>query len=759
MNMKKVLRYLDKIYNLINKNSTLFIIIGFLFVNILFNYRVFWHELIFDKSKVGAIYGEVEATEYAMETIYRKLINFENPFTPFTTVLYPFEVDVVGSDPGFAFNLFFFRPFFSLHQSVAMVIVSGFLFGNIGMYLLLRRLKITKAISFIMALAFGYSTILTERLGHLNYLVVYLFPWFYFFLSIFFTTKKPYIKIISAIASVFFLILALWQNMYYFIMILISCGSLTLYYLWKLKFKVIDIVRKNILYMVPAVITGILLMYPWLRVLYETFIFSETPAPNGWGGAIEFSADVFGIFIPSDYNYYYGQFIPFFTRRIEFAQNIFENFTYPGVIILIGFFSVFLFFKRFSSKLKLQIIPYLLISVIFYILTLGPFLHIAGRWALTLEGIKVVVPLPFVLLHYIPFIGNIRSPGRFSVAMVFFAYIVVAYVLTGFLQSKSKKFKLVFLSVLFIIFIIDHRFPDTDVAPPHYIPQKIFTYIGNDPGQVSVLRIPFTVRDGFTYFGDYNSILVNEGQLIFKKPAIGGYSGRISNYIKIYYQHDPLLGYLGRLIDDSLATNPGIDNSVNINWDTINLDESKKTLDLLSIKYVIVENKFQRSKLVLPILSKLGFKEIIKDETVSLLVREPVNREFLNMDIKNTDHRRLLGLGWYDPEDNFRWTTKESSVLFKINKPQDLILQFTAASFYKNQPVTVYVNKKNAGTVNLTTEMSKHILHIDKKYIKDNINQIYFVFKNGYRPSEVANTNDQRSLAGKFESVRLIKKK
>jgi hypothetical protein len=176
MNMKKVISYLEKIYNLINKNSTLFIIIGFLFINILFNYRVFWHELIFDRSTVGGVYGEVEATEYAIETIYQKLIHFENPFTSFQTILHPFELDVVGTGPGFAFNILFFRPFLSLHQAVSMSVVFAFLFSNIGMYLFLRKLKIQKAISFILALAFAYTTILTERLGHLNYLIVYLFP-------------------------------------------------------------------------------------------------------------------------------------------------------------------------------------------------------------------------------------------------------------------------------------------------------------------------------------------------------------------------------------------------------------------------------------------------------------------------------------------------------------------------------------------------------------------------------------------------------
>jgi hypothetical protein len=68
-------------------------------------------------------------------------------------------------------------------------------------------------------------------------------------------------------------------------------------------------------------------MYPWLKVLYETLIFGETPTPSGWAGAIDFSAGSFRI-LYQEYNYYYGRFIPFY-KTIDFARNILKNFFYP----------------------------------------------------------------------------------------------------------------------------------------------------------------------------------------------------------------------------------------------------------------------------------------------------------------------------------------------------------------------------------------------------------------------------------------------
>jgi hypothetical protein len=55
------------------------------------------------------------------------------------------------------------------------------------------------------------------------------------------------------------------------------------------------------------------------------------------------------------------------------------------------------------------------------------------------------------------------------------------------------------------------------------------------------------------------------------------------------------------------------------------------------------------------------------------------------------------------------------------------------------------------------TELNTYSLPIGKEYLQTNINQTYFVFEKAYRPSEVSETNDQRSLAGKFESINLIK--
>ena len=58
----------------------LWIISGYVLVNIIFNYRVYWHQLIVDLSKTGAVWGEVQAYEWLTDKFYRTIIAGENPF-------------------------------------------------------------------------------------------------------------------------------------------------------------------------------------------------------------------------------------------------------------------------------------------------------------------------------------------------------------------------------------------------------------------------------------------------------------------------------------------------------------------------------------------------------------------------------------------------------------------------------------------------------------------------------------------------------
>lgn len=751
---------------IINKFEIIFVIFGYFIINLIFNYHIFWNQLYNDYSKIGGVYGEVQAYEWLTEKFYENLIAGHNPFGLIKNMLYPFGFNLGLVDAGNGLFFLPFKAFLSTHQSMSIIIALSLLMANIGMYLLLKKLNINKLLSFIIGAAFGYMTFLMPRGGHLSYWCHFLFPWFYLFIISFLTAKTKLKKILNIIGSSIVFVLTLWMNFYYFVMLLISIFCLLLFYfvfntkLFILKFK------KNLSYLLLKGIIIFILLIPWFIALYDMFIFDQVPRTNGWGGAIEFASDLFNYFLPSGYSNLFTKFpilIKPFSLLLKLytpnARSIFENFTYPGVIILFSFFILFLFYKKIKRDILKQLWPFLFTSIVFLILTLGPFLHVFGHWTLTVdEGIKIVIPLPYIILHYIPFLNNVRVPGRIIVAFIFFGYIVAGYILNYFIFTKVKKkiTRNLLLIFLFVIFFIDQQYyVDPNAPQPQIYPNKIYNIIKTDKEKSTVLEIPFTVRDGFTYFGDGDAFQMIIGESIHGKQVLGGYTGRIADYKKAYYQNNPLTGYFGRVIDGDYIKNPGIE-KINLDkWQKLDIAASKKAIDFLDLKYIITNDERKYMATLSADLKSLGFIKIKTENKYSLWQRSVKNNEFLYINLPDFFSSIYLGFGWQYPESEFRWADRRSSVMFKVINPRKMTLNFTAASFNKDQYVTIYLNKKKIGKLFLTQQMKKYELPISKKLDKD-INTIYFIFDNDFRPSDVIpGSQDKRQLSGKFSQIYL----
>ncbi|MEK7633234.1 MAG: hypothetical protein AAB437_00125 [Patescibacteria group bacterium] len=743
--------------------SWLLMIAGYVLVNIIFNYRVYWHQLVTDLSKSGAVWGEVQSYEWLTDKFYQTIMSGQNPFGLVQGILYPFNFHLGLTDAANGFYFLFLRPFFSAHQSMSIIVALSLLFANIGMYLLLRTLKFDKLIAFFIGLSYGYMTFLFPRGGHLNYWCIYLFPWFYYCLANLLQSDKKFVRILSSFGASLFFVLTLWLNFYYFVMLLISLFCLFLYYLSFKRQLFYEQIKKLWPYGILTFLLTAIFLVPWATGLYEAITFDEIPKTSGWGGAIEFASDLFNYFIPSGYGYYvskfpflYKPFLLFLKLFRSEARSIFENFTYPGVIILFSYFVLIFFLKKFDKKTKENIKPFLFTSIVFFILTLGPFLHVFGHWTLTVdEGIKIVIPLPYIILHYIPFLNNIRVPGRLIVGFIFFAYVVCAYLINYFLKNKSIHFKQIFFAIFLLVFIFDQRVADNIFPPPQVYPYKIFQTIKSDKEKVSVLEIPFTVRDGFTYFGNGDAIGMTIGESWHGKPAIGGYMGRVSDYKKNYYRLNPFFGYLGRLIDDSLYNNPIIDKDDLINWTDLDINKSRETIDFLSLKYIILNNEMLYAATLSAKLKELGFEKQMADKKFSLLKRISENKDFLSIDLGSENDINYLGMGWHNQEGNFRWSDKKNFVMFKTTKQKKYDLHFKAAAFNKDQLVTIYLNKKKISKVNISTAVKEYSVPINIKF-ETGINKVYFIFDGYFRPIDVIpGSLDERKISTKFLEIYL----
>lgn len=152
----------------------------------------------------------------------------------------------------------------------------------------------------------------------------------------------------------------------------------------------------------------------------------------------------------------------------------------------------------------------------FALLSLGPFIYIAG--------VNTHIPGPWSLLRYVPLIGAARTPTRFAVV----AALGVAILMAGALAALGRRYPQHRrqIAVTIGVLLLAELFPAPRTLYSGEIPQ-LYRTIAADPAPVRILQLPFGVRDGTFTAGNFTArYLFN--QTAHGKRLIGGYLSRIS---------------------------------------------------------------------------------------------------------------------------------------------------------------------------------------------------------------------------------------
>jgi hypothetical protein len=746
-------------WNLILKYQSISIIILFIFINILFNFPTV-KELITPDSEDRVAAGDSTLAEFILENNYQNILHGENPFIIHQKLFYPFDINLSLNDPGTTNTIFFFilRPFLTIHKSMLIIVLINSFLSNILMYFLLKKLKISTPISFLLALSYGFMPVAAYRLlGHYTYTSIYFFPLLYLVILKFIEQKSFIGKASYSILFGFLMPLLLLHNFYFFLIVIMAMVMYTVYYLFFETYKTIEFYVRNFLYITLSIIPFILILLPWIQaVRYYNLTEDVSPMP-GYGGAIELSADLLGFITPSEFNPIYRLIIfslanifPVFEQFKNFYLFNWEKFIYPGVFILVTYTFTILRYKNIPASVRKVIQPHFFISLIFGIFLLGPFLKIANQYALVLDdGINVFFPLPFLILHYLPGLGTLRAPTRFSPAFTFLALIVLAYLWQWIYNKLSPKKRYIMIAVTLLIFFIDQFY----VLPPRTtfdFPIRSYNYIKKDPEKVTVLEIPFTVRDGFDYIGFVHGISPMNGHFYHGKPIIGGYFARVPMSIFNYYKNLPFIGYITRIIDkgnyEPMKESP---KDVVIKPLETDIDEVKNEIDFLSIKYVLLKNNEKYSKPIAEILSNTGFKLVMNDGEFNLYER-PVNKIILNAHIfGKRDDFLYSGQGFTNSGENFRLISgNKAKVFLKVPDHSYSTLEFSLEPTKNIDEVTIYINNIYIS--------SQQLKGIKKTYrlskisaIHPGINTITYIFKN-------KQNTEMNSGAVKLFNIKLI---
>ncbi len=182
------------------------------------------------------------------------------------------------------------------------------------------------------------------------------------------------------------------------------------------------------------------------------------------------------------------------------------------------------------------------VAAVFLAWSLGPYL--------LLFGVNTGLPLPGILLRYVPLIANARLPSRAVVFVCLATAVLLALAISRSPRLLGRRYTAAIAALLLLDFwsapIAMHRLErpaiyDTLAAAP--------------PG--AVLEVPVGVRDGFGAAGRIDTDVLFF-QSIHGKPLVGGYVSRIPPAVRQAYEREPVLAALVKLSGGDVSGPPAV---------------------------------------------------------------------------------------------------------------------------------------------------------------------------------------------------------
>lgn len=187
-------------------------------------------------------------------------------------------------------------------------------------------------------------------------------------------------------------------------------------------------------------------------------------------------------------------------RRFASLKN--ESTSFPGYALL-----ALLLFAAVRRKREHRL--WLWGAAVFFVLSLGPLLHVMGVASL---------PLPYVLINRIPGLSVMRAPNRVNILFILSAAMIAALVLRDLSAAGRRKWAWAFVLVLIAEYLtvpVQRQHNPPPVSP-------LLRDVRTLPGD-TVLQIPEALSEPGAYLANWYMALQTEHE----KKILGGYTSRI----------------------------------------------------------------------------------------------------------------------------------------------------------------------------------------------------------------------------------------
>ena len=165
----------------------------------------------------------------------------------------------------------------------------------------------------------------------------------------------------------------------------------------------------------------------------------------------------------------------------------------------------------------------------FVALSLGPFIHVAG--------INTYFIAPWALLRYVPVIGMARSPARFAIVAVLGLSILAAFSV----QELWRRYRVPrWAAAVIVVALLFELIPAPRALSSAAVPDVYRLVAVNGDETKRLLELPVGIRDGTSSLGDFNASS-EYFQTTHRRPLIGGYLSRVSEWRKRENERTPML--------------------------------------------------------------------------------------------------------------------------------------------------------------------------------------------------------------------------
>ena len=638
----------------------------------------------------------------------KAILSMNDPY--FTNyIYYPDGVSMVFSDIG-PLNAIASIPLqmaFGLITAYKIIWLFTFILSGCSMFLLANYLIADKKVAFVSGLIFMFCPYhFAHALGHMNLISIEWIPLYVLFLI---RTVKESNKS-NPVYAALFLLLNATSSLYYLMYMIIFTLFILVYH------QIVErsVLEKSVFERLGIMIISFSLAASPLMYRIARELFTARSNYMYTAGFVEYSADLLAFFTPTSFH-------PLFKELTGPINSCFTG--GPAEFTVFAGYTVMLLSCLAVYKIKRTEIKFWAISAgIFFLLSLGPLLHVKGLLSIVCEGINVHIPLPYLILMRLPIFSLLRVTSRWDLLLMLCLALLAGYGIKYILDNygghgvNRRNIILLLISCLVIFEFLSVPYPLSETKVPEFYEQ-----LAADKEDYAIMEIPSYATESLYY------------QTIHQKKLIGGYLGRAESK-----EYPPFIN----LLMSGLSGN---------NQDILAWDRGAAVLNDLHIKYIVLHTELMSE-------AQLEFVRSLLKRSIKEGPRSYGSLEVFEINGQPEGESISLNTGWYGRETwndtSTRWMGEEASVTAVSKEAKRVELSLVAQSFIQPRILEIYVNGTQAGQVQInSSEFIRIMVHIE---LKKGANLILLrTAENCERPSDIPSikSGDNRCLSLAIQNI------